>query len=54
MRMMETGKRKQLAVEIDRALELKPSSVDIITIAADEMAYFGRPEQCDASAGGWG
>jgi tetratricopeptide (TPR) repeat protein len=45
MTMMETGNRKQSAVEIDRALKPNPSSADIIMLADYEMAYFGRPEE---------
>ena len=33
------------AVEVERALELNPSSADIMTLSAGTMSYLGRPEQ---------
>ncbi len=47
------GKNAEALAETDRALELNPSSADILNTAADSMAFLGKPEDgaamCDRS-----
>jgi tetratricopeptide (TPR) repeat protein len=47
------GKNSEALEETTRALELNPSSADILNMAADTMAFLGKPEEglamCDRS-----
>ena len=43
--LMQTGNPDQAIVEIDRALELNPSSADLLMTLAWNMSYLGRPEE---------
>ena len=43
--LLFSGDNAGARVEIDRALQLNPSSADILDVSAGAMSYFGNPEQ---------